>query len=66
VVVGTPLTFSGGSVRVPSAPGLGVSLDRDALGTLHEQYLRCGLRNRDDTGYMQRVNPGYERREPRW
>ena len=66
VVVGTPLTFSGGSVRVPSAPGLGVSLDRDALGALHEQYLRCGLRNRDDTGYMRRVNPGYERKEPRW
>ena len=50
VVVGTPLTFSGGSVRVPSAPGLGVSLDRDALGALHEQYLRCGLRNRDEIG----------------
>ena len=23
-------------------------------GRLHEQYLACGLRNRDDTGYMQR------------
>jgi glucarate dehydratase len=33
---------------------------------LHEQYLACGLRNRDDTGYMQRVVPGYERKQPRW
>ena len=31
---------------------------------VHEQYLGCGLRNRDDTGYMRRVVPGYERRQP--
>jgi glucarate dehydratase len=43
-----------------------VELDRDALGRLHEQYLACGLRNRDDTGYMQRIAAGYERRQPRW
>jgi glucarate dehydratase len=66
IVVGTPFTFSGGGVAVPTAPGLGVSLDHDALGVLHEQYLKCGIRNRDDTGYMRRINPGYERKEPRW
>jgi glucarate dehydratase len=66
VVAGTPFTFSGGSLAVPDAPGLGVELDRDALAKLHEQYLACGLRNRDDTGYMQRINPGYERKSPRW
>jgi glucarate dehydratase len=66
VVAGRPFGFSGGALAVPSAPGLGVELDRDALGRLHEQYLRCGLRNRDDTGYMQRVVPGYERLQPRW
>jgi len=43
-----------------------VDLDRDALGRLHEQYLRCGLRSRDDTGYMRRVDPSYERKQPRW
>jgi glucarate dehydratase len=51
---------------VPRGPGLGVELDRDALARLHEQYLACGLRNRDDTGYMQRVVPGFERKQPRW
>jgi glucarate dehydratase len=66
VVAGTPFTFSGGALTVPDAPGLGVSLDRDALARLHKQYLACGLRNRDDTGYMQRIDPGYERKSPRW
>jgi glucarate dehydratase len=66
VVAGTPFTFAGGALSVPRGPGLGVELDRDALARLHEQYLACGLRNRDDTGYMQRVVPGYERKQPRW
>ena len=59
--------FHGGALPRPGRrPGLGVELDRDALARLHEQYLRCGLRNRDDTGYMRRVVPGYERKQPRW
>jgi glucarate dehydratase len=66
VVAGSPFTFSGGALAVPGGPGLGVELDRDALARLHEQYLTCGLRNRDDTGYMRRFVPGYERLQPRW
>ena len=65
-VVNESFTFDGGAVRVPSAPGLGVTLDRDALAVLHEQYVKCGIKNRDDTGYMRRVDPSYERKEPRW
>jgi glucarate dehydratase len=66
VVAGTPFAFRGGALEVPAGPGLGVDLDRDALARLHEQYLACGLRNRDDTGYMQRIVPAYERKSPRW
>src|SRR6202012_4887490 len=66
VIAGTPFIFEGGSLAVPAGPGLGVELDRDALARLHQQYLACGLRNRDDTGYMRRVNPDYERLQPRW
>lgn len=66
VVAGTPFTFRGGALTVPPGPGLGVELDREALARLHEQYLACGLRNRDDTGYMRRFVPGYERKQPRW
>jgi len=60
------LELRAGSVALPTSPGLGVELDRDALGVLAEQYERCGVRNRDDTGYMQKFDPGYERRRPRW
>ncbi|PXA72246.1 glucarate dehydratase family protein [Cryobacterium arcticum] len=66
VIVPGALGFENGSVRVPTLPGLGVELDRDALARLHEQYLACGLRNRDDTGYMQRIQPDYELVSPRW
>ena len=38
VVAGQPFSFSNGALRVPDGPGLGVELDRDALGRLHEQY----------------------------
>ncbi|MFD6532776.1 glucarate dehydratase family protein [Streptomyces sp. NPDC060184] len=66
VIVPGALGFRAGSVAVPRTPGLGVELDRDALARLHEQYLRCGLRNRDDTGYMRRLDPSYENKSPRW
>ncbi len=60
------LSFADGAVAVPSGPGLGVELDRDALGRLHEQYLTCGLRSRDDTGYMRSIDPSYTAVSPRW
>jgi glucarate dehydratase len=66
VVAGTPFTFAGGALEVPRSPGLGVELDRDALAELHELYQASGLRGRDDTGYMRRCVPGYERKIPRW
>ncbi|MFB6783755.1 glucarate dehydratase family protein [Streptomyces sp. NPDC056352] len=66
VIVPGVLDFKDGSVAVPTAPGLGVELDRDALARLHRQYLDCGIRNRDDTGYMQRVDPNYRSLKPRW
>jgi glucarate dehydratase len=66
VVVPGVLRFVDGAVAVPTRPGLGVELDRDALARLHEQYLTCGLRERDDTGYMRRFQPSYEARSPRW
>ena len=66
VVVAGVLNFVDGAVAVPTTPGLGVELDRDGLGRLHEQYLACGIRERDDTGYMQRTDPTYQARSPRW
>ena len=66
VVVPGALTFSGGAVAVPTGPGLGVELDRDALARLHEQYLACGIRDRDDTAYMRTVDPGFTPNRARW
>lgn len=60
------LTFVEGSVPVPTGPGLGVEIDEDSLATLHEQYVTCGIRDRDDTGYMQTVDPNFTLASPRW
>jgi glucarate dehydratase len=60
------LSFDGGSVAVPTMPGLGVELDRDALGLLHEQYLSCGIRRREDTAYMRSIDPSFEPNTSRW
>jgi glucarate dehydratase len=66
VIAPGTLTFSGGSVALPSGPGLGVELDQDALARLHRLYLDCGQRRRDDTAYMQRLHPGYQPHTPGW
>ncbi|MEE2057108.1 glucarate dehydratase family protein [Rhodococcus artemisiae] len=60
------LRFEGGAVPVPTGPGLGVEIDDDALAELHKQYLDCGIRDRDDTGYMKSVDPTFENTAPRW
>lgn len=66
VVAPGVLGFRDGAVAVPTGPGLGIELDPDALERLHRQYLDCGIRERDDTGYMRRVRPDYELKAPRW
>jgi len=65
-VVAEPLSFVEGAVTVPAKPGLGVTLDRDALARMHADYLRCGLTERNDTKYMRSIDPTYERKRPRW
>jgi glucarate dehydratase len=60
------LRFLEGSVPVPTSPGLGVTLDRDALARLHELYLTCGLRYRDDVGYMRSIDPSWAGTRPRF
>lgn len=60
------LDFDDGAIAVPSGPGLGVELDRDLVGELHEQYLRCGVRRREDTVYMRSVEPGFTPNTSRW
>ncbi|WP_027504714.1 glucarate dehydratase family protein [Rhodococcus sp. UNC23MFCrub1.1] len=66
VVVPGVLRIENGAVAVPTGPGLGVELDEDALARLHQQYLDCGIRDRDDTGYRQSLEPDFVNSLPRW
>jgi glucarate dehydratase len=58
--------FEEGSVAVPTGAGLGVELDRKALALLHENYLKCGLKKRNDEIEMQKVQPGWKFEPTRW
>ena len=66
VIAPGTLAFEGGAVAVPTGPGLGVELDEESLERLHRLYLDCGLRKRDDTGYMRSVDPYYRPHTPGW
>ncbi|RCG32527.1 glucarate dehydratase [Sphaerisporangium album] len=66
VVAPGALRFHDGAVEVPRGPGLGVELDRDALAVMHENYLKCGIRTRDDGGYMRTTDPAFSSARPRW
>ncbi|MFL4904028.1 glucarate dehydratase family protein [Streptomyces sp. MMS24-I2-30] len=63
------LTFTGGSLTVPDAPGLGIELDRDRLEFLHRRWVADdgGLRERDDAAAMRVVDPEWVTPAvPRW
>ncbi|MEV5956014.1 enolase C-terminal domain-like protein [Streptomyces sp. NPDC051987] len=66
VILPGALELADGVVHVPTGPGLGVELDHEALDRLHRLYLESGVRTRDDTGYLRRIDPTYELRLPRW
>ena len=54
-----PLQIVNGEVAVPTAPGLGVTLDMDAVDAAHQLYLQHGLGARDDAIAMQYLLPGW-------
>ena len=61
-----PLAFADGAVSVPLGSGLGIDVDRDRLAQLHQQYLACGLTERNDEIEMQKVQPGWTFQATRW
>lgn len=65
-VVINPLTFEEGAVAVPQTPGLGIEVDRDKLAKLHQQYIDCGLTERNDEVEMQKIEPGWKFQPIRW
>ena len=66
VVQGGRLRFEDGSLRVTTTPGLGVSIDREALARLSDNYLNTTIRNRDDLGQMRKYDPGFTGHQPRF
>ena len=66
VIQGGRVAFDKGSVMVPTRPGLGVELDRGQLAKLHDQYLSCGVRNRDDLAQMRKYDPAFSGKTPRF
>jgi glucarate dehydratase len=66
VIQGGRIAFHEGSVRVPTTPGLGVEIDQDQLKKLHQQYLDCGVRNRNDLAQMRKYDPGFTGLSPRF
>lgn len=54
-----PLVIRAGEVAVPTAPGLGVTLDMNAVERAHHLYLQHGLGTRDDALAMQHLIPGW-------
>jgi glucarate dehydratase len=55
----SPLQIRDGAIRVPTAPGLGIELDRDALAAAHELYRAHDLGARDDSVAMQYLVRGW-------
>ena len=66
VVQGGRLKFEDGSLRVTTTPGLGVTIDPEALARLHDNYRNTTIRNRDDLGQMRKYNPGFTGHQPRF
>jgi glucarate dehydratase len=54
-----PLRIEGGTIRLPSRPGLGVELDMAEVDRAHALYLRHGLGARDDAAAMQSLIPNW-------
>ncbi len=66
VILGGRIKFTDGSVAVPDEPGLGVELDKVALARLHQNYINCGLKKRNDEIEMQKKVPGWKFQSTRW
>ena len=42
VIVGGPMRYENGAIRVPDAPGLGIALDREKVRQYHELFIERG------------------------
>ncbi|MEQ9285730.1 MAG: enolase C-terminal domain-like protein [Cyclobacteriaceae bacterium] len=66
VIKGGKIPIKDGFVSLPEGPGLGVELDRAQLQILHEKFLACGLKERNDEVEMKKVQPEWKFELQRW
>ncbi len=66
VLVGGKLPITQGCVHLTDRPGLGVDLDQDRLAALHEAFLSCRIRSRNDVVQMRRYRPEWTAVKPRF
>ncbi|MGH0054377.1 MAG: enolase C-terminal domain-like protein, partial [Sphaerochaetaceae bacterium] len=66
VIKGGRIQFEDGSLGVSNEPGLGIELDYEQLQKLHQNYLECGITDRDDEIEMQKVNPDWKFSTHHW
>jgi glucarate dehydratase len=60
VIKGGRIRFEDGALHVSNEPGLGIELDYEKLEELHQNYINCGLTERNDEIEMQKVKPGWK------
>ena len=66
VIEGGKLVFKDGGLQVPDGPGLGVTLDYSSLSRLHQNYLDCGIKERDDASEMKKHWPAWSFSRPKF
>jgi glucarate dehydratase len=66
VIGGGRVKFEEGRVAVPREPGLGITLNHEALETLHRNFIQCKITRRDDTAEMKKIDPTWEFKSIRW
>ena len=66
VLLGGKVPIVGGCVHLTDKPGLGVELDQDKLAELHDAFLHCRIRTRNDVAQMQRFRPDWTQVKPRF
>lgn len=60
MIAGGKIPIGNGCVTITQAPGLGVTLDYERLRKLHDLFLTCGIRQRDDARQMRRYKPDWK------
>ena len=66
VLLGGKVPITGGCVHLTNKPGLGVELDQDRLAKLHQDFLTCRIRTRNDVVQMQKYRPDWQQIKPRF